>query len=118
MKLMIVDDNTAMRRLIKDIVGDLVDEIRECSDGDEALVDYSEVLPDWVFMDIRMQRMDGLTACRQIKAAYAQANICIVTDYGESQMNAVALEAGARKFVSKQNLHELRAVISDESNQG
>jgi CheY-like chemotaxis protein len=118
MKLMIVEDNAAMRRLIKDIVSDLVDEISECSDGDEALVIYSQVLPDWIFMDIRMQRMDGLTACRQIKAAYAQANICIVTNYCEAQMKAVALEAGARKFVSKQNLHKLRAVISDESNQG
>jgi CheY-like chemotaxis protein len=112
MKLMIVEDNASMRHLIKSMVGELVDEISECSDGDEALALYSQILPDWVFMDIRMQRMDGLTACRQIKAAYPQANICIVTDYSDPQIKAAAIEAGARRFVSKDNLHELRSVIS------
>jgi CheY-like chemotaxis protein len=112
MKLLIVEDNASMRHLIKNVVCDLADEIHECSDGDEALAVYSQLFPDWVFMDIRMQRVDGLTACRQLKAAYPQAYICIVTDYSDAQIKAAALEAGARCFVSKDNLYELRSIIS------
>jgi two-component system chemotaxis response regulator CheY len=112
MKLLIVEDNAMMRRFIKSMVADLAEEISECSDGDEAFAAYEQALPDWVLMDLQMQRVDGLTASRQIKAAYPQANICIVTEYGDAKTKAAAMEAGACKFVSKERLHELRTVIA------
>jgi len=112
MKLLIVEDNAQMRRLIKSMLSDLADEISECSDGDEALAVYAQILPDWVLMDIQMHRVNGLAASRQIKAAYPQANICIVTDYCDAKTKAAAFDAGACGFVSKERLHELRSIIS------
>jgi CheY-like chemotaxis protein len=54
MKLLIVDDHSAMRRMIGKVVSDMVSEIEECDDGAEALAAYHRCLPDWVLMDIEM----------------------------------------------------------------
>ena len=64
MKLLIVDDHVAMRRLIGRVVSDMVSEIEECGDGAEALDAYHRCLPDWVLMDIEMDQVDGITATR------------------------------------------------------
>ena len=111
MKLLIVEDNAGIRRLIKSLVFDLADEVVECEDGAEALQTYQELLPDWVLMDFRMPRMDGLTSSRAILAAFPQANICMVTEYGDQKTRAAANAAGVRAYVAKEELYKLRAVI-------
>lgn len=111
MKLLIVEDNPRMRRLIKSLVLDLAEDILECSDGAEALQAYTDFLPDWVLMDIQMPRMDGLTASLLIKTAFPEAKICIVTDYGDQKTREAALAAGACKYIVKEELHMLRAAI-------
>ena len=70
MKLLIVDDHVAMRRLIGRVVSDMVSEIEECGDGAEALDAYHRCLPDWVLMDIEMDRIDGITATGEILLSY------------------------------------------------
>ena len=70
MKLLIVDDHAAMRRLIGRVVSDMVSEIEECGDGAEALDAYHRCLPDWVLMDIEMDQVDGITATREIPLFY------------------------------------------------
>ncbi len=59
MTLLIVEDNPAMRRLMRRLVDGLADEIGECSDGVEAVALYAELQPDWVLMDIEMPRLNG-----------------------------------------------------------
>ena len=115
MKLLIVEDNPRMRRFIKSLVQDLAEDILECSDGAEALQSYTDFQPDWVLMDIKMPRMDGLTASLQIKAAFPEANICIVTDYGDQKTREAALAAGACRYVLKEELHTLRDAISPKA---
>lgn len=111
MNILIVEDNPLMREIIRETVTDLADEISECEDGDEALSAYQKNLPTWVLMDLQMARVDGLTASRQIKAIFPNANICIVTDYGDSQTRIAASQAGASAFVLKDNLAELSTVL-------
>ncbi len=106
--LLIVDDNPAVRRLIGRVAGDLVDDLRECADGSEALAAYHECQPDLVLMDIEMQRMDGLAATREIIAAYPQAKIVIVSRHGDEQTQEAARAAGACGYVLKENLLEVR----------
>lgn len=112
MKLLIVEDNPRMRRLIRSLVQDLAEEILECSDGAEALQAYTDFLPDWVLMDIKMLGMDGLTASLLIKTAFPEANICIVTDYGDQKTREAARAAGACAYIVKEELHTLRSAIS------
>src|SRR4029450_3204224 len=103
MRLLIVDDNEKMRRMLRVLVADLASAICECSDGAEALATYASFRPDWVLMDIEMVHLDGLTATRQICAAFPDARIMIVTNYDDEQLRADAREAGALGYILKEN---------------
>lgn len=113
MKLLIVEDNAEMRRLIISIVSDLADSIVECADGAEALACYAEFQPDLVLMDIKMARVDGITASRQIIAGFPGANICVVTDYADEKTKEAARRAGVSNYVTKENLYEIREIIEE-----
>ena len=110
MKVLVVDDNSAMRQAVRELLSD-IGEIYECSDGAEALHNYATWQPDWVLMDIKMKVMDGLTATRQIKAAFPDAQIIIVTGYADSSLREVARDAGACGYVLKENLFELGQML-------
>lgn len=103
-----------MRREIKLFVSDLAEEIAECGDGQEALAAYSAQHPDWVLMDIRMEKVDGLTATRQIKAAHPEARIMILTSYDDDELREAARSAGACEYVTKQNLLEVRRILGGQ----
>ena len=110
-KILIVDDNAAMRRAIKLVLKGLAVQIHECSDGSEALVEYAFHLPDWVLMDIRMKVTDGFTAIRHIRAIFPHARIIVVTMDNGDDMREAARSAGASAFVAKDNLLELRRIL-------
>jgi CheY-like chemotaxis protein len=112
MKILIVDDNALMRRAIRSFVGDLAGEWRECADGAEALAAYAAHRPDWVLMDIAMQNVDGISATRQIIAAFPDARIVMVSNYDNAELRAQARAAGACEYVIKENLLELRQALA------
>jgi CheY-like chemotaxis protein len=114
MTILIVEDNDLMRQTIKMLVADLTDALTECDDGSQALGAYKQFHPDWVLMDIKMKEMDGLAATRQIKAAFPEARIIIVTGYDDSRLREAAHSAGACAYVHKENLLELRRILIDQ----
>lgn len=111
MSILIVEDNEPMRKLLKKLVRDLAEDLTECDDGAEALEAYRRCHPDWVLMDIKMKEMDGLAATRQIKAAFPEARIIIVTGCDNARLRAAARSAGACGYVHKENLLELRRIL-------
>lgn len=111
LKLLVVEDNRAMRSLIRSIIADLGEGVSECGDGAEALSAYAERRPDWVLMDIRMKELDGISATRQIRAAFPDARIVIVTDYDDPKLREAARSAGARGYVLKENLLDVRRIL-------
>ena len=115
MKLLIVDDHEQMRREIRLFIGDLVEQITECSDGVEALAVYAAARPDWVLMDIVMTGMDGLTATRELKAAHPEARIVILTSYDDAELRTAAQSAGACDYVTKENLQDVRRILGSRS---
>jgi len=112
MKLLIVEDNAEMRRLIIKIVREASNTIFECEDGALALPAYREHLPDWVLMDIKMREVDGISATRQIVAEFPDAKIAIVTDYNNENLREEAKSAGACEYINKENLIDLRQLLA------
>jgi CheY-like chemotaxis protein len=113
MMLMIVDDNPQVRRVIRRICQDFADSFCECADGAESLALYRAQQPDWVVMDVSMEVMDGLTATRQILAAFPAARIVITTRFDDAEMREAARQAGARAFIPKDDLLALRQTITE-----
>ncbi len=112
MKLLIVEDNSSVRRVLKTVVAPLADEIRECADGDEAVTIYRAELPDFVLMDIDLGDTDGIAATRRIREFDPHAKIIIVTNYDEADLREEARRAGACGYVLKENLLDVRIDFS------
>jgi DNA-binding NarL/FixJ family response regulator len=113
MKLLIVENNPSVRRVIRSIVATIADEIYECEDGVEALPAYVSHKPDWVLMDLVMKHVNGIEATKLIKDQFPDARIIIVTNFDEADLRESALQAGACGYVLKENLLELRRLLQD-----
>ena len=113
MRILIVDDNASMRRMIRAVVKPVAEEIFECADGREAVETFERIEPDWVLMDFGMPRLDGLQATRQIIAANPHAQILLVTQHDDEELRQAASEAGVKGYVLKDNLFSLRSTITE-----
>jgi DNA-binding NarL/FixJ family response regulator len=113
MKLLIVENNPSVRRVIRSVVATIADEIYECDDGADAAPAYAAHKPDWVLMDIAMKNVNGITATKLIKDQYPDAKIIIITNFDEPDLRESALQAGACGYVLKENLLEARRLLQD-----
>jgi PAS domain S-box-containing protein len=95
MKLLVVEDNPAVRGAIKSALANLADEIHECANCAQALAAYTARQPDFVLMDIAMKNVDGITAAPQVRAADPTASVTIFTHYGQAGLCGAAHCAGA-----------------------
>ena len=111
MTVLIVEDNSSVRRLLRQAVNEIADEIWECGDGTEALPAYAAHRPDVVLMDIRMPNMDGLAAIKRILASDPSARIVMVTDYDDDDLRSAAQAAGACAYVVKLDLSGLAHLV-------
>jgi two-component system chemotaxis response regulator CheY len=101
-RVMLVDDTTFMRRMLKDILTkENYDIVAEAQNGREAVEKYLETRPDLVLMDITMPEMDGIAAVREIKAHDPEARIVMCSALQQQEMVLESLEAGALDFVTK-----------------
>lgn len=106
-----MEDNEAMRALIRSLVEEITPEIRECDSAERALDLYGSWHPEWVLMDIALGGMDGITATREIRKLDPAARVVIVTEHGDARYRDAAAAAGACGFVLKENLLELSTML-------
>jgi len=116
MVILVVEDNPEMRRIIRKVVGDLGD-VYECSDGAAALADFDRYQPDWVLMDIRLGAVNGIQATARIMGVHPDARIVIVTNYDDAELRQACANAGAREYVLKENLGEVRRILARDLEQ-
>ena len=80
------------------------DVVGEASDGDEAITQTLELLPDILLLDLSMPRMPGLEAMRAIMSGSPRVKILLLTATISTQQIIEALQIGARGIVTKDAL--------------
>ena len=102
-RLLLVDDEDLVRfglRTILDLTDD-IDVVGEASDGAQAVSAARALRPEVVLMDIRMPRVDGLAATRQILDQPNPPKVLILTTFHLDEYVYSALQAGASGFLLK-----------------
>jgi PAS domain S-box-containing protein len=102
-RILVVDDRWDNRHLIVQLLAPLKYEIREASNGQEAVSLCTEWEPDLIFMDMHMPVMDGYEATRRIKAATCGTHpiIIAVTASIFEEERSVMLSAGCNDLLYK-----------------
>ena len=118
MTVLIVEDNSGVRTLLRRALRETASRVWECNDGVDALHSYLTHRPDVVLMDIRMPRMDGLIATRQILESDPSATVVMVSDYDDEDLRRAASAAGARGYTLKQDLSEMVELLRSLNSEG
>jgi two-component system, OmpR family, KDP operon response regulator KdpE len=90
--LLLVEDDSSIRRGLKTTLSALQFEIGEASTGEEALTRLRMVNYDLVLMDLNMPGMGGVEACRRIRSEFPQISILVVTVRDSEEDIVEALE--------------------------
>lgn len=101
--VMIVDDEPMTRQMLHMLLELEGFKVFEAEDGVEALEKTRRFRPDAMILDVMMPRMDGLVACRKLRARPDTADMPIIMLSGKINHNSaeVGLAAGADMYMSK-----------------
>ena len=114
MKIMIVDDHTDMRRVLRQMIVLALDEpveFIECARGEQALAAYASGKPDVVLLDIELQTMSGFEVAEELRGRDASTNIIIVTSYDTPTFRRKANKLKVQGFVAKDNLAGITSLL-------
>jgi two-component system KDP operon response regulator KdpE len=101
LKVLVVDDEAAMRRGINVCLTARGYAVEEARNGEEALGAFHERQPDLVLLDINMPGMSGIEVCRRIRSADSKTGIVMVTVRDGEEDTIQSLEAGADDYIRK-----------------
>src|SRR5579859_1360255 len=121
-RIMIVDDHEMMRlglRTAFEPEPDLA-VVGEASNGAEALAKIATLAPQLILMDVRMEKMGGIEACREIKSRYPDVYVLMITSYSDDDAVLASILAGASGYLLKnvsraELLRSIRLVASGAS---
>lgn len=121
-RIMIVDDHEVVRmgmRLLFETEDDFI-VVGEASNGAEALAKVPVLDPQLILMDVRMEKMGGVEACREIKSLHPQLRILMLTSYTDEDAITASILAGASGYLLKhlsraELLRSVRLVASGQT---
>jgi two-component system KDP operon response regulator KdpE len=99
-KILVVDDDPQIRRVMKVILTSEKYELTEARSGEAALLQFREFRPDLVLLDLNMPGMGGLETCSTIRET-SDVPIIILTVRSEETEKVALLDAGADDYVTK-----------------
>jgi len=102
-RVVIADDQPVVRDGLAMLLGllDDVEIVATASDGVQAVERACAERPDIVLMDLRMPRLEGAEATRQILASLPETRVLVLTTYADDESLFPALQAGARGYLTK-----------------
>ena len=111
-KILVVDDETAHRKMIETVLSAEGYEIHQAEDGQSAVAAVETQFFDLVLMDIRMRPMDGMEALKQIRQISPGIQIVLMTAYASVGTAVDALRFGAHDYLIKPlDIEELKLLV-------
>ncbi|MRG60308.1 response regulator [Agromyces sp. CFH 90414] len=115
-RLLIADDHPIVRDGLRGMFtgDDRFEVVGEAGDGEEALALARTLAPDVILMDLRMPRMDGVTAIRRLTEQGAAVRVLVLTTFDTESEVLPAIEAGATGYLLKDAPSDelMRAVVA------
>ena len=100
-RILVTDDASFMRMMLKDILTKQGHEIFEAKDGAECVSEYQKNKPDMVTLDITMPNMDGLAAMKKLREIDPDVKAVMCSAMGQQAMVIEAIQSGAKDFIVK-----------------
>ena len=101
LKILVVDDESRMRKLVKDFLVKRNFEVLEAENGADAIdVFFSKKDIALVILDVMMPKMDGWQVCREIRQ-YSKVPIIMLTARGDERDELLGFELGVDEYISK-----------------
>ncbi|MBP5384098.1 MAG: response regulator transcription factor, partial [Lachnospiraceae bacterium] len=101
MKILVVDDESRIRKLVRDFLVKQNYEVTEAANGKEAVDVFFEKNDfDLIILDIMMPVMDGWQVCREIRA-YSKVPIIMLTAKSDERDELLGFELGVDEYISK-----------------
>ena len=111
-KILIIDDDTSLRRVLEYNLQEEGYEVQSASSGEEGLYFFGQSQPDLVITDMKMSGMDGLMVLKSIKERSPEALVIIITAFGTVDVAVEAMKAGAYDYITKPfNRDELKLTV-------
>ncbi len=101
MKVLVIDDESGVRRTLSMILEDEGYQVITASDGKEGLERALKEEPDIILCDIRMPRLDGLEFLQNYRKNNGQALVITITAYGSNELAVEAMKKGAYDYLPK-----------------
>ena len=100
-KILVVDDESRMRKLVKDFLQKNNYEVLEAGDGSEALdIFFEQNDIALIILDVMMPKMDGWQVCREIRN-YSKVPIIMLTAKGDEKDELQGFDLGVDEYISK-----------------
>ena len=101
LKILVVDDESRMRKLVKDFLVKKDFEVLEAGDGEEAVdLFFREKDIALIILDVMMPKMDGWQVCREIRS-HSKVPIIMLTAKGDERDELLGFELGVDEYISK-----------------
>ncbi|MEN8144861.1 MAG: sigma-54 dependent transcriptional regulator [Gemmatimonadota bacterium] len=101
MKILVIDDDSGLRRTASLILEDEGYDILTAADGKDGLEKALKESPDLILSDVRMPGLDGMEFVKQYRAGEGEATVIMMTAYGNPELAVEAVRAGAYDYLEK-----------------
>jgi DNA-binding NarL/FixJ family response regulator len=107
-RVLIADDHPLVRQGLEVVIGAQPDMtlVAQADDGEKAVTAALEARPDVLVLDLKMPKLDGLAAIRQIRERLPEARCIILTSFTDDEQVLEAVQAGAMGFLNKDAHHD------------
>ena len=119
-RLLIVEDEPAMRRALEDCCARAGYRVMSASDGEVGLDKAIREKPEMIILDVMLPKLDGFAVCEALRRSGARSSILMLTAKGECSDRVRGLDLGAddyliKPFRSEELLARLRALLRRRS---